>query len=478
MVKKTSNQFRPPIVTLMGHIDHGKTTLLDKIRSSQLWKKETGGITQHIAAYQVKLKDHPTPITFIDTPGHAAFVNMRQTGSQITDLIVLVVSATEGLKAQTKECLKLIDKLSLPFIVAINKIDLPNASADKVKGQLVELGLSPEDYGGQISCLPLSAKTGQGIDKLLETIILNAEVMELKSQPQAPLEAFVVESKLDARRGPVASLIVKKGTLCLGDTVYLQDQAVKIKSIIDPFGVYVKKILPGFSAEVLGFDSPPGVASLITATPVFSAKTEIPAEGKCLEKSLAIILKADTQGTLDALLKSFSDDVFVVHSGIGPISENDVFLASSSCTQIFAFNLKTDKFIEKLAKSQGVRLFQSKIIYEIIDDINHQVLKILEPTIDETTVGEGKIIAEFNINKQRIAGVKTLSGELAKGATIHLKRDDKIIKDSKIDSIKQGKSDVDKVKTGTECGLTFKPYIDFKLNDVIISYYKTEEEQK
>ena len=476
MVKKnTSNQFRPPIVTLMGHIDHGKTTLLDKIRSSHLWKKETGGITQHIAAYQVKLENHSTPITFIDTPGHAAFVNMRQTGSQITDLIVLVVSATEGLKAQTKECLKLIDKLSLPFIVAINKIDMPNASADKVKGQLVELGLSPEDYGGQISCLPLSAKTGQGVDKLLETIILNAEVMELKSQPQAPLEAFVVESKLDARRGPVASLIVKKGTLCLGDTVYLQDQAVKIKSIIDPFGVYVKKILPGFSAEVLGFASPPGVASLITATPVSSAKTETPLEGKCSDKSLAIILKADTQGTLDALLKSFNEDVFVVHSGIGPISENDVFLASSSCTQIFAFNLKTDKFIEKLAKNQSVRLFQSKIIYEIIDDINHQVLRILEPTIDETTVGEGKIIAEFNINKQRIAGVKTLSGQLTKGATIHLKRDDKIIKDSKIDSIKQGKSDVDKVKTGTECGLTFKPYIDFKLNDVIISYYKTEE---
>jgi len=496
MVKKVQKQFRPPIVTFMGHIDHGKTTLLDKIRSTNLWKKETGGITQHIGAYQVYLKDKTTPITFIDTPGHAAFVNMRSTGSQVTDLVVLVVSATEGIKAQTKECIKLIQKQKIPFIVAINKVDLKNASADKIKGQLIELEITPEDYGGQVSCLPVSAKTGQGIDKLLEMIILNAEIMELISLPQAPLQAFVIESKIDKNRGAVASLIVKQGSIKVGDTIHIQNQSTKVKALVDDNGNHVQEVGPGGVVEVLGFTSPPLVASPVTDHPSSSVVNEsidtpvtpTSAEGTPLEptasigatpqdsdKLLPIIIKADTCGTLRAMLKSFSDDILLIHSGIGAINQNDIFLAESSGAQIFAFNLKTAKFIKNLAKNQQVRIFESDIIYEIIDDINAQVLKILEPTIDETITGEAKIIAQFEINKRRIAGVKCTKGQLSKGDTVHLKRGEEIVKDSHIDTIRQGKQEVDKVKTGVECGVTFKPHIDFHLDDAIISYYKTKE---
>ncbi len=483
MVKIQTKQFRPPIVTLMGHINHGKTTLLDKIRSSRLWQKEIGGITQHIRAYQVQVKSKDKQqshsITFIDTPGHAAFVNMRHTGSQVTDLVVLVVSAAEGIKTQTKECLKLIEKNKIPFIVAINKIDLKTASVDKVKGQLVELGYNPEDYGGQIACIPLSAKTGQGIDNLLDMILLNAEILELESFPQKPLRAFVIESKMDKNRGPLASLVVKQGTLAVGDTVYSLDHPAKIKALIGPSGQPLKKIGPGDIAEVLGFAAPPAVASQITSTPLAanpvlpsSSPLSTPASGK----QLNIVVKADTNGTLRALLNSFSDDVVIITSGVGQVGENDVFLAESSGAQIFSFNQKTPSFIQKLAKNQQVRLFESSIIYEIIDDINAQVLKILEPTIDETIVGEGKIIQQFLINKRRIAGIKCTKGELSAGVTIHLKRGDDIIKNSSIDSIQQGKLQVDKIKLGSECGITFKPHLDFHLNDVIISYYKTKEQ--
>jgi len=517
MAKKVTKQFRPSIVTFMGHIDHGKTTLLDKIRSTNLWKKETGGITQHIGAYQVNLKTkkgQDTFITFIDTPGHAAFVNMRRTGSQVTDLVVLVISATDGIKAQTKECIKLIQKQKLPFIVAINKIDQKNASVDKVKGQLVELEITPEDYGGQVCCLPVSAKTGQGIDKLLEMIVLNAEIMELISLPQAPLQAFIIESKIDKNRGPVASLILKQGSIEVGDIIYIQNQPTKIKALINYNGDHIQQIGPGGAVEVLGFDSPPPVASQVTdhlSPSVADGSTDTPTappsaegtphpegyreaaglpavEGTPLEptasigatpsdsdKQLLIIIKADTYGTLRAMLKSFSDDVLLIHSGIGAVNENDIFLAESSGAQIFAFNLKIAKFIKNLAKNQKVRIFESNIIYEIIDDINAQVLKILEPTIDETMAGEAKIIAQLEINKRRIAGVKCTKGLLCRGDTIHLKRGEEIIKDSKIDTVRQGKQEVDEVKTGAECGVTFKPQIDFHLDDVIISYYKTKE---
>ena len=467
--KKDTVRF--PVVAFMGHIDHGKTSLLDKIRSTNVFSREAGGITQHIGAYQAK------DITFIDTPGHAAFTAMRQRGAQITDIVVLVVAATEGIMPQTKESIKHIQEAKLPFVVAMNKMDLDTASPEKVKGQLVELGITPEDYGGQTAVIPVSAKTGEGIDKLLELILLNAEIMELKSEPQADLEAFIIESRLDKSRGPVASLIVKKGTLNLGDIVYAEDISCKVKAMIDYNGKNVKTAGPSTPVELLGFEKVPAVGTLVT-----SDKKEKTTKEEVLDKTkivddednpkLKIILKADMQGTLEALKNTFSDEVLLLSQGIGAITDNDVFMAQTSNAQIFAFNVKTPKQIIKLANTHKVKLFESKIIYEIIENIQGQVLKMLEPTIDEDISGEGTVKAEFKIDKVRIAGLVCDKGEIKVGDTVHLQRAGKIIKDTKVEGIRQGKDIVEKVKAGNDCGITFKPYVDFKLNDVIMSYSK------
>lgn len=468
---------RPPIVAVMGHIDHGKTTLLDKIRSTNVWKKEAGGITQHIGAYQVQVTEkngEKKLITFIDTPGHAAFINMRACGAKATDLVVLVVSAVEGIMPQTKECLEHIKKCSLPFIVAMNKIDLENASPDKVKGQLVELGFTPEEYGGQTSVIPVSAKTGKGIEDLLEVILLNAEVMELTADPNACLEAAIIESRLDKNRGPVASLIVKNGTLRVGDTVFSEDILCKVKALIDCYGQSLKEAGPSTPVEVLGFEKVPAVSSLVLSTKgeclLNICKPKLLLESTEENPKLKVILKADMKGTLEALENSFSDDVVVISAGIGAVSDNDVFMAEAAKAQIFAFNVPTPKHINQIAESAKVRIFESRIIYEIIEDIQNQVLHLLEPTIDETIIGEGLIKAEFKIDKVRIAGMQCTKGEISKGDLIHLKRDGKIIKDTKVEGIRQGKNIIEKLKSGNDCGITFKPYVDFKLNDVIIAY--------
>ena len=480
----TTDHIRPPVVAVMGHIDHGKTSLLDKIRSTSVTRKEAGGITQHIGAYQtsVSTKEHPNSlVTFIDTPGHAAFINMRSRGANATDIVVLVIASNDGIMAQTKESLKIIQAAELPFIVALNKIDLPESSPEKVKGQLVELGHTPEEYGGQLTIVPVSAKTGEGVDKLLDVILLNAEVMELKSEPNAPLEAIVIESRLENNRGPVATVIVRKGTLRLGDTIFANDIQGKAKALIDYSGKNIKEAGPSTPVEILGFEKTPSVGTVITdisvklpdLAPLPLIKTAVINSDDEITPRLSVIIKADVQGTLEALLNSFTDDVQIIHSGVGPITDNDVFLAEVSKAQIFAFNVPVPKFIKNLADNNKVSIHESRIIYEIIDDIQSQVLKLLEPTIDETVTGEATIKAEFKIEKVRIAGIQSTKGELSKGNSVHLKRDGKIIKDTKIEGIRQGKSIVDKIKMGNEAGITFKPYVDFKINDVIIAYNKS-----
>jgi len=469
-------QTRPPIVTFMGHIDHGKTTLLDKIRQENTWNKEIGGITQHVSAYQIAIGKTGKKITFIDTPGHAAFKKMRQRGGLVTDIVVLVIAATDGIMAQTKECISLIKELDLPLIVALNKTDLSSASPDLVKGQLAECELLPEEYGGQIACIPVSGKTGQGIDKLLDMILLTADVLELKSEPEAPLEAYIIESIVDKNKGSVATAIVKKGTLSLGDTFYIGQTENKAKALYDYSGKTVKSVNPSDPVQILGFQNLPPIGELITDVPIDTSKPDTTTTNQALVEEdtpkIPAIVKADTVGTLEALLSSLSDDVLILSSGVGPITDNDIFLASSSNAQIFAFNLKISPSVSNLAKAEGVTIVSSSIIYEILENIEKQVLKMLEPTIDEQVVGLGQIIAEFKIDKVRIAGVKCTSGRLKKDDQVHLKRGDEIIKDTKIDNIRQGKIDVDQIKVGNDCGITFKPYVDFKEGDVIISYIK------
>lgn len=480
-LKQTLNStYRPPIVTVMGHIDHGKTSLLDKIRSTHIWNKEAGGITQHVGAYQVAVdqpQNSPSLITFIDTPGHAAFCDMRSRGAQVTDIIVLVISAVEGIMPQTKECLEHIKNINIPFVVALNKMDLDTANPDKVKGQLVELGYTPEEYGGQIAVIPVSAKTGEGIPKLLEMITLNADILELKSHPDAPLKAFIIESRLDKSRGPVATAIIKQGTLSVSQQVYVQQISCKVKALLDYNGKIIKSAPPSTPVEILGFTQTPPVGTIITSEKEeFDSKPEVissPSDAVAENAvKLPLVVKADVQGTLEALISTLPSEVQLVSSGIGAVSENDVFLAANAKAQIFAFNTTAPKFIKNMADNEKVRIFESKIIYEIIENIQDQVLHLLEPTIDETFTGEGIVKAEFKINKVRIAGLTCTKGEIKKSDQIHLQREGKIIKDTKVDSIQQGKDSVEKVKQGQECGITFKPYIDFKVNDVIIAYKK------
>ncbi len=477
MAQNQDNQFRPPIVAVMGHIDHGKTSLLDRIRNASVAKKEAGGITQHITSYQttVKLKNGKGGvITFIDTPGHAAFSQMRLRGAHITDLAVLVISAVDGVMTQTKESVIAIKKSNLPVIVAMNKIDLEGAQPEKIKGQLVELELTPEEYGGQVPVVPVSAKTGQGIDQLLELILLHAEVMELKNEPEAPLEAAIIEAKLDKSRGPVASVIIRQGTINLGDTVYAQDIPCKVKALIDSDGQNIRLAGPSTPVEILGFESTPLVGYVVTsiqqekARPIVRPNVSTTPNPDTIK--LPIVVKADVQGTLEALMNSFSDEVQVISSGVGAVTDNDVFLAQAGKAVIYAFNVPAPKFITNLADNAKVKIFASKIIYEIIEDIQAKVLKMMDPTIEETITGEGKIIAEFKIDKVRIAGIQVTKGEFVKGDSVHLMRDSKIAKDTKIEGIRQAKNIIEKVKSGTECGMTFKPYVDFKVGDGIIAY--------
>ncbi len=468
---------RPPIVTIMGHVDHGKTTLLDKIRSANIASREAGAITQHIGAYQTSYKNKL--ITFIDTPGHAAFVKMRERGARATDIVVLVISASEGIMPQTKECIEIIKSNNLSPIVVLSKIDLANVFLDKAKGQLVEAGLTPEEYGGQVPVLGVSAKTGEGIDKLLETILLHAEVMELESKPNEPFLGVVIESQMAKTRGPVATVLVKEGTLKKGDLVFTESSAGKAKALLDYKGEQLELALPSTPVEILGFTTVPQVGSLVTAippagldlaqlaTPVPKIHVESPGDIK-----LNVILKSDAQGTLEALKNSFSEEVRVISSTVGQINDNDIYMAESGQAVIYAFNLKTPPAVKTLAENLGVKLFESNIIYEIIDSIQSQVLKLMEPTIDETILGEGTIIAEFKINKVRISGVKVTKGQISKWDLIHLKRAGEIIKDTKVGNIQQAKNIVEQVKTGSECGITYNPYIDFKVGDVIISYRK------
>lgn len=463
----------------MGHIDHGKTTLLDKIRGASVASREAGGITQHVAAYQVTIsrKDGQKTITFIDTPGHAAFSAMRSRGAKLTDMVVLVIAATDGIMAQTKESIAHIKAADLPVIVAMNKMDLETASPEKVKGQLVEVELTPEEYGGQVAVIPVSAKTGQGIEALIDRIMLQAEVMELVSEPQAPLLGTIIESRLDKNRGPVATAIVQKGTLHVGNQLFAESVFCKVKALVDSTGKNVITAGPSTPVEILGFESVPAIGAQITPEKItavtLTPPPQITVSGAETPK-LKVIIKADVNGSLEALLNSLSDDVDVISSGIGAVSDNDIFMASASHAQIYAFNVKIPSTVTKLADNEKVKIFESRIIYEILEDIEKKVLKLLEPTIDEDILGEGRIKAEFKINGTRIAGVEVTKGEIAKGDSIHLKRENKIAKDTKIEGIHQAKNTVERVKAGSECGLTFKPYVDFKLNDVIISYNKKE----
>jgi len=499
MANKKSFQFsfegtlqkRPPIVVVLGHVDHGKTSLISKIYEKDLTKKEFGGISQHIGAYQIKIqnpclsgkqaKSKIQKITFIDTPGHVAFSEMRSRGAKVADLAILVVAADEGVKPQTLESLKHIQEANIPFLVAANKIDLPNINLDWLKGNLKENGILVEGWGGNVVLVPVSAKTGKGIDELLEMVFLLWEMEEAESDFRGALEAVIIEAKLDSRKGPLATILLRNGSLKVGEEIKAGGVGGKIKAMINDRGKNINVAYPGGAVEVLGFYKVPLVGSKVIRGSIdeelssfdlnFNLKSRAFEKNK-EEKKIKIILKTDVQGTLEAILGSLPEEVKVVFSGVGNVNESDVFLAKSNEAQIIGFNIRVNRTVEKLAETEEVEIKNYRIIYELLEDLEKKVMKLMEPTIDEEILGQAKIIAEFIIKGQRVAGCRVEEGEIDRKNPLHLKRGGKIITDCQISSMKIGKEDVEKVKRGEEFGVILDGSIDFKVGDVLLSYNK------
>lgn len=476
--KKNSQQpLRPPVVVVLGHVDHGKTTLLSKIKEIDLTKSEFGGITQHIGAYQIKFKDKA--ITFIDTPGHAAFSAMRSRGAKVADLAVLVVAADEGVKPQTLESLKYIKKAKIPYLVAINKTDLSNLNLETVKKQLAENKIMVESEGGDIVCLEISAKNNKGIDDLLEMILLLAEMQELKGDAGANLEAVVIESKLDSRRGILATILIRNGSLKVGDQIKTKSSLAKIKAMFDENRRSMKSAGPSRPVEIFGFKTVPLVGDLVKRTKkkVLSLtekpKEKLVQEEKSEEKKLRLIIKADVIGTLEAILDSLPKNLEVIDSGVGEVNESDVLLAVTVGAEIIAFNLKVSGGVKKLAETEKIKISDYQIIYKLFEEIEEKIKKLTEP--NEEILGKAEILKEFEIDKRKIAGCRILEGEIKKTDKFHLTRQDRLIGNCRFKSMKQGKNDIRQAKAGEEFGTALSPTLDFNLGDVLVSYKKTKE---
>lgn len=500
-VTKKTEFLRPPIVTIMGHVDHGKTTLLDYIRKTNITTKEIGGITQHIGAYRVmvpekqdngkKQKDQERWITFIDTPGHEAFAKMRARGAEVTDIVVLVVAANDGVMPQTIESINHIKAAKVPFIVAINKIDLPEADIERVKRQLAKNNVLVEGYGGEVVCLPISAKTGKGVKDLLEMILLIRELNAQKflAEREGDLEAYVIEAKLDKQVGPVATVIVKNGTLRVGERIAIEGIEGRIRAIRDEWGKSIKEIEPGTAGEILGLRSVPTVGKRVLRIKdkdakkyetfgVYSSKKGVETKEKIKEdtpKKIKIILKADTFGSLEALIYSLPENIEIFEKGIGEISESDVLLAKTVGAIILGFNVGILKEAKKLAETEGVLFKTYNIIYELLEEIREVVVELQKPKPKEKILGKAKIIAEFQGSSGRIAGCKVSEGRISKSDNLRIERDQKTVFDNlKVSSMRHLKKDVDKVSMGMECGIVLIPEVDFRVGDMIVSYRKLE----
>jgi len=462
---------RPPVVTVVGHIDHGKTTLLDKIRSTRVASREAGGITQHIGASQIEFKTKEgklKKLTFIDTPGHSAFAKMRARGVEVTDLVVLVIAADSGIQEQTKECLDHIKAAKAPFLVAINKIDLPTANVDQVKAELAEIGVVPEDYGGDIVTVPVSAKSGEGIDELLEMISLMADLQELKADPKGELEGVIIESTLDSRRGPIATVLVKNGTLKLGEEIFAETIRAKVKAMRNWLGGMVKEAFPGDPVEILGFESVPPVGAAVGRKPQERKAEKEKQEER--EGVLKLLLKADVQGTLEAVLANLPAEVEVVHTGVGEVTDSDVFLAQTTGAKIFAFNVKVSLPAQRVASQNKIKIFQTKIIYELLEAVQKMLQEKADPFADKEILGRAEIIAEFKVGDKRVAGARVLEGEIRRGQKALLCRQEAIIGEAVTASMRQRQEDIEKAEEGMEFGIVFSPPLDFQPGDVIISY--------
>lgn len=495
---------RAPIVTIMGHVDHGKTSLLDAIRKTDVTKMEAGGITQHIGAYQTRVKD--SAITFLDTPGHEAFTAMRARGAQVTDIVVLVVAADDGIKPQTKEAIHHAEAAGVPIIVAINKIDKADAKPDEVKKQLADLGLLPEDWGGQTIYVEVSAMNGTGIDHLLENLSLQAEVMELKANPKLRGRGVVIESKLDKGRGPIATMIIESGTLRIGEPFIVGCYFGKVRALIDDKGKKIKKAIPSTPVEVVGLpDVPqPGDHFIVVrdekkARQLSNLRLQEQREIQLAKstritmddlhqqiiegqiKELNLIIKADVQGSIHAVQEAFGNlgdkevRIKCIHDAVGGITESDVLLASASNAIIIGFNVRPTDQATKLATRDKVDIRLYSIIYDAINDMRQAMDGMLTPNYKELIIGKAEIREVFAIPKVgTIAGCHVLSGKIERNLEARLIRDSVVVYQGKIASIRRFKDDVKEVASGYDCGITIEKFQDVKQGDIIEPYIMEE----
>jgi len=493
---------RPPVVTILGHVDHGKTTLLDYIRKTHVAASEAGGITQSIGAYQVEYKGKK--ITFIDTPGHKAFANMRARGAQVTDIAVLVVAADDGIMEQTREAISHARAAKVPIIVAINKIDKPTASVQRVKEQLAREGLTPEDWGGETITVPISALTGQGVDELLEMILLVAELQELKADPQATPRGVVIESSLDASRGPIATVIVQDGTLRERDIIVCHTAYGRIRALLDDRGRRVSEAGPGSAVQVLGLSSVPGagerfevMTDLMEAKRLVEARLEelrrkrferprrtiqeiLQQQAQAKRRVLEIILKADSVGCLEAVrnelknIKVESVQLEFLHEGVGNVNESDVLLASTTKDAvIIGFRVEVDDKAAKLADQEGVPIRLYDVIYQLTDDVKRALQGLVAPQIRETKIGEAEVRHVFKIPAVgAVAGCYVRDGHVLREARVRVKRNETVIFDGTIASLKHFAQDVRKIEKGKECGIKIAGFEKIEEGDILEFYVR------
>ena len=498
---------RSPVITVMGHVDHGKTTLLDFIRKTKVVVGEAGGITQHIGAYEVETSKGK--ITFIDTPGHAAFSSMRARGANTTDIVILVVAANDGIKPQTEEAINHAKAAGVSIVVAINKIDLDGADVDKVKGDLAAKDLAPEDWGGTTQMIPVSALKGTGVDKLLESVSLEAELLELKAHHKGQAQGVVIESELDKFRGSVATFLIQNGTLKVGDLVASGNSVGKIKSIVNSDGSKIKSAGPSAAIEVLGLNSVPNagdpfqvVENEKQAREIADYRISKEKERKLLKqkddsagdlfeslgqeskKVLNVIIKTDVGGTCEAIASSLNDlsndlaKVKIVSSGVGGISESDANLALAVDSIILGFNVRADNSAKKIIEDESIPLSYHSIIYELLDDVKARMSGLLDPIIKEEIVGTAEVLEVFNSPKfGQIAGCNVIEGTVLRNKPVRVLRDEIVIFEGELDSLRRFKEDVNEVKNGTECGMGIKNYKDIKPGDKIEVYDRKEEAQ-
>jgi translation initiation factor IF-2 len=488
---------RPPVVTILGHVDHGKTTLLDAIRQSNIVATEVGAITQHIGAYQVEVQGQK--ITFIDTPGHEAFTSMRARGAQVTDIAILVVAADDGVMPQTVEAIDHARAAGVPIVVAVNKMDKPNADLERVKQQLADHGLVIEEWGGDVVLVPVSAKKREGLSELLENLLVVAEMEELKANPSRPAIGVVIESKLDSTRGPMATILVQAGTLKIGDTFVVGNTWGKVKAMFDDLGRRARKAGPSAPVEILGLESLAQAGDIMRVVAdereardlvakrqreqALKAKTptllEISSqirEGQV--KGLNLILKVDVQGSIEPIKSSLERlenervKVRIIHSGSGTITESDVMLAIASAGVIIGFNTRPEPGAKRLADAEGIEIRYYDIIYDLVEDMEKALAGILEPVYVDVAEGHAQVRAIFNFRQGKVAGGYVTDGRVIRGAQARVMRNGQIIHESNISSLRHFKENVPEMAAGSECGIGIEGFNDFQIDDIIEVYRK------